>query len=804
MAETDANPKSETSDNKIVDIYANKTESTFLKSPFVPETFNYPYNPDDLYQKTMDYSIYEDMILDDQVSVCLQLKKDLVIGSGWDIMPGDEGQDEIIEDIEIAINEDISTQFGEAIEEILTAYDFGFSLTEKIFTHRDDGTLTIKKLATRHPASWLIHLTDQGDIEKYIQRTSQGDKEIDPNSLIHFINTGRFQNPYGVSDLRTAYAAWFAKKQIVKYFAIFLEKAASPTPVARYDKNAPQSAVDKIFTVIKKFQAKTAIAIPKDIEIEFLEAKNNGEAYHKAINLFNMFIGRSLFVPDLIGMQGSETGGGSYSLGKEQIGIFFQHINRRRATLERIINKEIIWPIVAYNWGFIDNYPKFRFKPLDDTLAIESAKIWLDAVKGKAFTPNDEEINHFRKLVKFPEGEVIEAAQPVNPLVNPMDQSSQLEDGQEAQSGNTAPEQTDEVTSPEPPHEMPPEMMDEKTYGKIYNLPPGDYYKKVDFKAIEVKLKAYQNSILEEARPIIKKIYADLFDQLDKKKILQSQKPERLDTLKLKYLKELKQILKESFRQLYQESQTVASQEILKGNYKKPLNSQQFNDVVEQETYQYVGDWSYDVLKRAKTEMVAALKDGRPLSSVIDVLEADGEDASETSLERYARTKHTEIMNHARLDFFEDSGVVAAYQYSAVLDDRTSEICAGLDGKIFEAGDQPVPPLHFNCRSLLIPITKYEDYTPSEKAKGQPIDTFIEENKGAGFSTNTTKNEPKTEPKKDIDNDIDFETTQKDPVTEIITYSKAGTPFKTTTIVYEDDTRTKIIKLTNERIDGKV
>ncbi len=86
------------------------------------------------------------------------------------------------------------------------------------------------------------------------------------------------------------------------------------------------------------------------------------------------------------------------------------------------------------------------------------------------------------------------------------------------------------------------------------------------------------------------------------------------------------------------------------------------------------------------------------------------------------------------MSFFEDSGVVAAYQYSAILDDVTSDICAGLDGKIFEAGSEPIPPLHFNCRSLLIPITKYEDYKASEKAGGQPIDQFIEENKGSGFA----------------------------------------------------------------------
>lgn len=40
-----------------------------------------------------------------------------------------------------------------------------------------------------------------------------------------------------------------------------------------------------------------------------------------------------------------------------------------------------------------------------------------------------------------------------------------------------------------------------------------------------------------------------------------------------------------------------------------------------------------------------------------------------------------------------------------------------------------------NCRSTLIPITKYEEFKPTESIRGQTVDKFIEENKGAGFST---------------------------------------------------------------------
>jgi SPP1 gp7 family putative phage head morphogenesis protein len=52
-------------------------------------------------------------------------------------------------------------------------------------------------------------------------------------------------------------------------------------------------------------------------------------------------------------------------------------------------------------------------------------------------------------------------------------------------------------------------------------------------------------------------------------------------------------------------------------------------------------------------------------------------------------------------------------QYSAVLDDRTSEICEPLEGVTLPVDDpfwnKFTPPNHFNCRCLLLQISKYDD-----------------------------------------------------------------------------------------------
>lgn len=801
----EAEPRTEKSKNPMADLYSNlpepnMVEQTYFVSPYDSSSQTRPYNPDDLYQKFGSYTIYESMMKDDQVSICMKLKKDLILASGWDIVvEGDTPQDvEVKEYIEYCLREKTEGIFEDMLEEVLSAYEYGFSVTEKVFQKKEDGKLGLKYLRTRHPATWMLHTDEQGRISKYEQLVSKTNLELDPKILIHYVNQPKFQNPYGNSDLRAAYSAWFAKREVVKYFAMFLEKSAGPIPVARYNKNAPQSAVDAIHTAIKSFQAKTALTIPEDIKMEFLESKKEGQAYERAISLFNMFIGRSIFIPDLMGFQGGETAGGSYSLGEAQLNIFFKHIQRRRETLERIVNDHVIKPIVYFNYGEMEKFPKWKLRPVQDDNAEALAKLWIEAVKGKIYKPSEEEINHFRKLAKFPEGPVEFAEEP---MMNPLDPNApkmgpdgkplppeEVKEGEE--DGNDPAKQGKKPVTATP--------FQKKEMAKLVHV--GDYSKKVDFKAIETAMDRFKNRVLEQAGPVIKRIFKDLGDQISNKNIVASQKIEKSEGLKLKYLGELKKILKKNFKQAYEDAKNMGERELNKTTYaRKPLPDDKFLEFIENETFQYVGDWEYNVLKKARIQINAAIRDGKPLSSVLDLLDEEGMLDSESSLERYARTKFTDVMNRGRLAYFNETDVVAAYQYSAILDDVTSGICEGLHGKIFKAGDEPIPPLHFNCRSLLVPITKYESFEVDKSANGQNIDRFIEENTGEGFSRFSMEDSHEKEPEIG-DPGVDFSRELSDPTTHVYTYSKDGNPFKVITVKYSNEDLSDVISMITRRV----
>jgi len=74
-----------------------------------------------------------------------------------------------------------------------------------------------------------------------------------------------------------------------------------------------------------------------------------------------------------------------------------------------------------------------------------------------------------------------------------------------------------------------------------------------------------------------------------------------------------------------------------------------------------------------------------------------------TQVQSITRTAVMHVSNAARTAFFqENSDVVTQEYFVATLDSRTTPVCRANDGKTFELGKGPVPPLHFNCRSLRV------------------------------------------------------------------------------------------------------
>jgi|SRR5687768_13570431 len=69
------------------------------------------------------------------------------------------------------------------------------------------------------------------------------------------------------------------------------------------------------------------------------------------------------------------------------------------------------------------------------------------------------------------------------------------------------------------------------------------------------------------------------------------------------------------------------------------------------------------------------------------------------------RTAVNFTSNRARREFLlKNKELFSEEMFLATLDSRTTPICRSLDGELYEVGDGPIPPLHWNCRSTRVAV----------------------------------------------------------------------------------------------------
>lgn len=96
----------------------------------------------------------------------------------------------------------------------------------------------------------------------------------------------------------------------------------------------------------------------------------------------------------------------------------------------------------------------------------------------------------------------------------------------------------------------------------------------------------------------------------------------------------------------------------------------------------------------------------------------DSLDTNKKNAIAITRTAVATVSNEARNKVYEaNDDVIKGYEHNSVLDGRTSKICSPRDGAVWSKDGVPqndiakpfkmrTPPLHFNCRSTLLPVTK--------------------------------------------------------------------------------------------------
>tara|TARA_R110002074_G_scaffold102238_4_gene220908 strand:+ start:9860 stop:11818 length:1959 start_codon:yes stop_codon:yes gene_type:complete len=367
-----------------------------------------PYNPDTLVSRK-GLQIYDKMRLDDMVKASLTLKKFATLAPNYKILPAD-GSDKAVEIANFVAYtiDNMEGSMNDALFQILTALDYGFSVTEINYEQYDmgehSGKIGIKNLKTKQPRYYSFAVDKYSNLlDKGLAYNINGEqKRLPTNKFLIFSYQKEFGNHYGTADLRPAYRGYWSKDTIIKFWNIYLERFANPTVVGKYRSNDPNSKTN-LRNILDGLTAKTSITHRMDeFDINFLEPSRSAtQDFKEAINYYDKTIARSILIPDRLVAEG-ETG--AYSQAKVHFDVFLFVLAKLRQDLEEVVmNEQLIKRLVQINFGNVTEMPKFKFNPMTDDQKFALNEMFITAVEKGVISPTLEDENYIRENLHFPE-----------------------------------------------------------------------------------------------------------------------------------------------------------------------------------------------------------------------------------------------------------------------------------------------------------------------------------------------------------------------------------------------------------------
>lgn len=527
------------------------------------------HNPAQLLQDKgdLEMKLYDAMLLDDRVSLAIELKKRLASSVKADIYPASEDD----KDVEIATeienqlkvkgesyyNHTPGFSFWSSIESMLDACAYGYKVAEKIWAI-ENGKIVLKNLKFKHSKYYDFNYDEYANFNELIIGKNygtiaklEGSENVYQKFLICVYPYVKDGNYYGESDLMRIYEKYRSKLHLQRQRNSTLEKFGTPIPEAKYDAakmkaSEKQSLEDlltnfqdgKFFMTPSTRNPKTGELLPKiEFSVHNMQTSDIGDSFNKAIDQIDKQITRALLFPDKLGF--SESPGGSYNQSETQLDLLQLTIEHTHQWLETIINNQLIKPIVDMNYSGVKEYPCFKFDKVSEKIKADMLEKLINL---KVVDPKESWIRQHVGIPVLTEEEqeaIKEENEKNRPTIN--------------EPGNNDNNDDNDIDDKKEFKYTEPQANKRMTIFKRKGNP---------FKGRETKtwMNTQEDEFVTEYTRLMKKNIDAVAKQIDKKNIISEKNVKAKDTLRIPK-KELNEYLTNKFSQWYFTGKKLAAEE---------------------------------------------------------------------------------------------------------------------------------------------------------------------------------------------------------------------------------------------------
>lgn len=396
---------------------------------------------------------------DDTVSSAIQFKILMILSKIGEYHHDDE---EIKKFVNGFLKKLRNPTWAASMESMLSAYCYGFSVSEAVFGIDDQGRKIPVRIPTYHPSTMAFEVDPSGLItqEGVLQFVYQYSQYSNPNvawsaidagyrvvnpfqtpqdrlmprripfishygmvriprrKCIHLVNQQMFSfgSPYGKTSVRTAHLPWQLKVFILKQVGIGAKRQATPkiwgtaptggiqveykTPDGRIKSGSPTEILNDILSRAETDDSITTGPEKDGYKLQVLEASANLEGMMNVVDKLDTKIFRCFLLPSLVMTDGQA---GSRALGDKHFQIVDKIAeNDAKGFGETVVN-DLIARVIYENYGKQDDYGHFmqRESSVEERERLANMFATLTSAQiAKPYVKND--LDYMRSAVGLP------------------------------------------------------------------------------------------------------------------------------------------------------------------------------------------------------------------------------------------------------------------------------------------------------------------------------------------------------------------------------------------------------------------
>lgn len=256
-----------------------------------------------------DYRIYEDILRDDNVRAGVNQRIYGIIARPWEVTAG--GKRDVDQAAAEFIKEQINAlEFDNITLQMLHGTFYGFSVAEAIWA-RDGSRVVLDDIFVRNRRRFAFD--GEGNLRlKTFSSMQPGELMPDRKFWVARFGADHHDAPYGLGLAHYLYWLVWLKRNVTRFWAVYLEKFGTPSAVGKYPPNTTKAEQEKLLAALRAMQRDSATVIPQGMEVALVEALRSSAADHKTFvenmneGILLVCLGQSGTVKGTLGKLGGE------------------------------------------------------------------------------------------------------------------------------------------------------------------------------------------------------------------------------------------------------------------------------------------------------------------------------------------------------------------------------------------------------------------------------------------------------------------------------------------------------------------